>query len=250
MTAARDAVYSFIPEHARSAQGFASVHGTSSARPPVGAARALALFGGGAKAPEPGQGTRPVSTCAARTLYRHGQVCLGGAVPSQSQKSFVAGLAVEYGQRLRRFLSTRARNAEDISDLSQEVFLRLMRVHQHEFIRNPEAYLFTVASHVAHQHALRESSIPKGVDVSELVAELQLASLDDPVAYVETQQRLRHLQGALDQLPPKLATALLLHRFAGLSIEEIGDRLGVARVTAKKYLAQALLHCRNGRAQE
>jgi RNA polymerase sigma-70 factor (ECF subfamily) len=159
--------------------------------------------------------------------------------------SFVASLASKYGSRLRRFLSTRARNVADVPDLAQEVFLRLMRVQQHEIIRSPEAYLFTVASHVAHQHTLREANVPPAIDIAEALAELQLISEDDPSANAEVQQRLKTLQSALDQLPPKLSTALVLHRFAGLSIEEIGDHLGVARPTAKKYLAQALLHCRN-----
>lgn len=178
-----------------------------------------------------------------------GYVFLEAVLPAESQQSFVATLAGKYGQRLRRFLSTRARNAADVPDLCQEVFLRLMRVQQHDMIRSPEAYLFTIASHVAHQHTLRESNVPQRVDITEVVAELQLASPDDPCANAETQERLRNLQRALDQLPPKLSTVLLLHRFAGLSIEEIGAQLGVARVTAKKYLAQALLHCRNARGQ-
>lgn len=40
----------------------------------------------------------------------------------------------------------------------QEVYLRLLRVDDQDAIRNPQAYLFTVASHVLHQHALRQSS--------------------------------------------------------------------------------------------
>lgn len=171
-------------------------------------------------------------------------------MPAENRKSFVAGLAAKYGERLRRFLSTRARNASDVPDLAQEVYLRLMRVDQHEIIRSPEAYLFTVASHVAHQHTLREISTPKAIDITELLSDLQLAAADDPLASAELQQRLNAIQRALDELPAKHSTALLLHRYAGFSIEEIGEQLGVARVTAKKYLAQALIHCRNARLPE
>jgi RNA polymerase sigma-70 factor (ECF subfamily) len=169
---------------------------------------------------------------------------------AQSRKTFVAGLAAKYGDRLRRFLSTRARNVADVPDLAQEVYLRLMRVEQHEIIRSPEAYLFTVASHVAHQHTLREKSTPRAIDITELLSDLQLTAADDPSASAELHQRLSAIQQALDELPPKLSTALLLHRYAGFSIQEIGEELGVARVTAKKYLAQALLHCRNARLPE
>jgi RNA polymerase sigma-70 factor (ECF subfamily) len=124
-----------------------------------------------------------------------------------------------------------------------------MRVENHETIRSPEAYLFTVASHVLHQHTLLQSMRPKSVDISELFSELQLTSNDDPAAQAIIDQRLEILQNSLRQLPPKISTTLMLHRFAGLSIEEIGVHLGVARPTAKKYLARALSHVRDAELQ-
>jgi RNA polymerase sigma factor (sigma-70 family) len=166
-------------------------------------------------------------------------------LPEQSRKSFVAVLATQYGHRLRRFLFTRTRNSADVPDLAQEVFLRLMRVEEHEVIRSPEAYLFTVARHVAHQHTLHEANAPKVVDITEVFPELQMSPSDDPLEQAEVSSRVRNLKRALDQLPPRLATTLLLHRFDGFSIEEIASQLGVARITAAKYLAQALLHCRH-----
>jgi RNA polymerase sigma factor (sigma-70 family) len=165
----------------------------------------------------------------------------------EDRQSFVTAIATKYGQRLRRFLSGRLRNAADVPDLAQEVFLRLMRVDNHDAIRSPEAYLFTVASHVVHQHTLRQAAIPASVDIMEVFTELQLLSEDDPATRADTQQRLEDLERTLAQLPAKLSTTLLLHRYAGLSIEEIGKHLGVSRPTAKKYLARALLHCRDAR---
>ena len=165
-------------------------------------------------------------------------------MPDQSRKSFVAGLAVQYGDRLRRYLHIRARNSADVPDLAQEVFLRLMRVDGHELIRCPEAYLFTVARHVAHQHKLQEVNAPHVVEITEVFPELQVNASEDPLERAEVAMRLGNLKRALDELPPKLATTLVLHRFHGFSIEEIASNLGVARITAAKYLAQALLHCR------
>jgi RNA polymerase sigma factor (sigma-70 family) len=85
---------------------------------------------------------------------------------------------------------------------------------------------------------------PKCVDISELFSELQLTSNDDPAATADIEQRIAQLRHSLEQLPPKMSATLLLHRYAGFSIEEIGKRLGVSRPTAKKYLARALSHCR------
>ena len=166
------------------------------------------------------------------------------------RQSFVSNIASRYGDRLRRFLSQRLRNVSDAPDLAQEVFLRLMRVEHHETIRSPEAYLFTVASHVLHQHTLRQSMAPVTVDISELFSELQLTSSDDPAARVDVAQRIEHLEHSLKQLPLKVSTTLMLHRYAGFSIEEIGQQLGVSRPTAKKYLARALTHCRDAEEHE
>jgi RNA polymerase sigma-70 factor (ECF subfamily) len=86
-------------------------------------------------------------------------------------RSFVASIAARYGPRLRRFLSVRLRNAADVPDLAQEVFLRLLRVEGYESIRSPEAYLFTIASRVIHQHAVRRSSAPVSVDIAEVFSD-------------------------------------------------------------------------------
>jgi RNA polymerase sigma factor (sigma-70 family) len=120
-----------------------------------------------------------------------------------------------------------------------------MRVEHHETIRSPEAYLFTVASHVLHQHALRQSAMPVSIEISQAFAELQLVSSDDPSERADARQRIEQLDQALDELPPKLSTTLLLHRYAGFSIEEIAQKLGVSRPAAKKWLARALRHCRD-----
>lgn len=63
------------------------------------------------------------------------------------RKAFVADIAAKHGRRLRRYLAVRLRNATDVADLAQEVFLRLLRVDRHDKIRSPESYLFTIASH-------------------------------------------------------------------------------------------------------
>jgi RNA polymerase sigma-70 factor (ECF subfamily) len=171
---------------------------------------------------------------------------MGVGVPDN--RSFVAGIAARYGSRLRRFLSVRLRNTADVPDLAQEVFLRLLRVDGYESIRSPEAYLFTIASHVIHQHAVRRSSEPVSVDIAEVFSELRTSSSDDPPDQVAHAQRLAELERILDHLPTRVATALVLHRVAGYSVQEVGDELGVSRETAKKYLARALEHCRNLRA--
>src|ERR1700680_1183087 len=94
-------------------------------------------------------------------------------------RNFVATIAARYGQRLRRFLAVRLRNADHLPDVAQEVYLRLLRVEGYESIRSPEAYLFTIASHVIHQHAVRRSSESVSVDITEVFSELRTSASAD-----------------------------------------------------------------------
>lgn len=169
------------------------------------------------------------------------------ANPSNSR--FVAALAVRYGRGLRRFLGVRLRNVQDVPDLAQEVYLRLLRVNHHEAIRNPEAYLYTVASHVIRQHMLRQSTDTAAVDITEVeaerVSELTLPAGEEPHARVENSQLVEHFQReVLERLPPRVRAVLVLHRISGYSVQETAAQMGITRGTAKQYLADAVRRCR------
>lgn len=161
----------------------------------------------------------------------------------QGGNRFISELATRHGRRLRRFFENRLPDRADAPDLAQEVFLRLMRVDHHESIRSPEAYLFTVASHVLQQHLLRQSSVPRAVEISQMLADLQLASPGDSETSADAQQRLAAVERVLEGMPKRFSATLLLHRFGGFTIEEIAQQLGVSRPAAKKYLARALAQC-------
>jgi RNA polymerase sigma factor (sigma-70 family) len=165
-------------------------------------------------------------------------------VAAEDKHAFVEELAVSHSERLRRFLRTRVRNSADIPDIIQEVFLRLLRVPNHETIRAPEAYIFTVAHHVAQQHTLRSTASAGSVELGEVLSELQAVIEADPALEVTARQCLEQLDDALDELSPKTRATFLFYRRDGMSMDEIGARLGISRAMAKKYLVKALAHFR------
>jgi len=156
----------------------------------------------------------------------------------------VADLAASHGDQLRRFLVARVRNVADVLDIVQEVYLRMLRVPNIESIRSPEAYLFTVAQHAVQQHTLRQTATPPSVELTQML-DLPSATPDiDPVLATDAAQCVEQLQGAMDELSPKVRATFLLHRRDGLSLEDIGARLGLSRSMVKKNLMKALLHFR------
>jgi len=53
----------------------------------------------------------------------------------------------------------------------------------------------------------------------------------------------------LQQLSPKCRAAVMLQYWHGMSYEEIAMQLGVSTNMVKKYLSQALAHCRRRMAR-
>ena len=129
----------------------------------------------------------------------------------------------------------------DLEDIIQEVFLRLLRVPNHETIRTPEAYIFTIARHVAQQHKLQTAARAGTRDLDEMLEELRTATEVDPALEVYAQQCVEQLDEALTQLSPKARLTFLLYRRDGLSIDDISARLGISRPMAKKYVVKALV---------
>jgi RNA polymerase sigma-70 factor (ECF subfamily) len=158
--------------------------------------------------------------------------------------AFVAELATNHSERLRRFLRGRVRNSADIPDIIQEVFLRLLRIPNHETIRVPEAYIFTVAQHVAQQYALRSAASGGAVELSEVLSERQVVVEADPALEITARQCLERLGEALTELSAKAQATFLLYRCDGMSIDEVSERLGISRPMAKKYIVKALAHFR------
>jgi RNA polymerase sigma-70 factor (ECF subfamily) len=145
---------------------------------------------------------------------------------------------------LRQFLSRRVRNVTDVPDIVQEVFLRMLRVRDPAAINSPEAYLFTVALHVAQQHALQESHARGSSEVIELLTQLHAATEADPFLHIDVEQRLDQAFFALEKLSPKVRATFVLHRQYGLSLKEVARELNVSFPMAKKYLAKALFQFR------
>jgi RNA polymerase sigma-70 factor (ECF subfamily) len=165
-------------------------------------------------------------------------------VSSQTQQGFVATVERAHGRALRRFLSRRLRHAaSDLPDLFQEIFLRLLRIKDHESIRNPQAYLYTVARHVLHQYTLKQASAPETMDPLELVGETPSETSMDPAEEAELQQQITDVGRALEQYSPRAYATLVMYRCEGMTLEEIGARLGVSGPMARKYLIRAIGFC-------
>ena len=127
--------------------------------------------------------------------------------------------------------------------------MRMLRVSDTDAIRNPELYLYTVASNLVKEHAVLDRWQARGVNLDEANIQQQLGELPTLDGQLDVTQRVARLRTVLAQLSPKCRAAVILQYRHGLTYQEIGERLNVSPHMVKKYLAQGLAHCRRRMAR-
>ena len=163
---------------------------------------------------------------------------------AERNPSLVGRLFAEHRAALQAFFLRRIRSKADAADLAQEVYVRMLRISEPEAIRNPIGYLYTVASNLVKEHAVLDRRQASGIDIDEAPAHEQLESLPAFDRDLDATQRVARLGVVLQQLRPKCRAAVELRYTQGLSFREIAIHLEVSPQMAKKYVAQALGHCR------
>jgi RNA polymerase sigma-70 factor (ECF subfamily) len=150
---------------------------------------------------------------------------------------------------LQAFFYRRVRQHSDAADLAQEVYLRMLRVKDTAAIRDSEAYLYSVASNLAKEHAAFSRRRGVSVDVEDATIQEQLAQPPSFEGEVLTAQQVKRLRAVLRGLPPKCHAAVVLQYVYGQSHEQIAQRLQVSSRMVKQYVGQALGLCRRRMAR-
>jgi len=125
----------------------------------------------------------------------------------------------------------------------------MLRISDQEAIRNPVHYLYTVANNLVKEHAVLEHRRANTIDIDEAPAHEQLQTLPAFDGDLDAKQRVARLGVVLQQLRPKCRAAVVLRFTHELTYREIAIHLGVSPQMAKKYVTQALGHCRRRMAR-
>ncbi|MFT4249253.1 MAG: RNA polymerase sigma factor [Pseudomonas sp.] len=149
---------------------------------------------------------------------------------------------------LNRYFLRRRAAAWEAEDLVQEVYLRLQRSQvPAERIENPEAYLFTIASNVLKEQALRRA--PEQLGSASLdTLEVELAVPLEAEHALDAQQRSERLAGLMQRLPPRCRAVMVLRYRDELEYRQIAERLQISVPMVKKHLARGTALCRQGMA--
>jgi RNA polymerase sigma factor (sigma-70 family) len=124
----------------------------------------------------------------------------------------------------------------DIDDLSQEVFLRLLRYSNETVVENPQGYLFRIAANVANEWRER-ARVRKPHDDAWL--EDLIDESDTPEAAHWREQLGRRINDAVDALPDRQGLILLMHVNDRLTYKQIAVDLGITYRIVLRDLTRA-----------
>lgn len=160
----------------------------------------------------------------------------GDAARQRARDETLRAWMAEYGPALRRYFLKRA-PAPDAEDLVQDVFVA-MQVHgELEDPGKAGRYLFRVAANVlARRHRNRALT-----GLHEVLDEE--GGIIDPLSperVLIDKERLGRLMRALDELPPRMSEAFMLHRFEEMGYREVGRRMDLSPRTVENFVARAM----------
>lgn len=160
-------------------------------------------------------------------------------VRKSDQPDAPLGRFERYAPELHRFLLRFIRHSHDAEDIRQEVFARLSRIAHLELARNPKAYLFGIAFHVAHEFRMRQRRERVTFD-SEIVHHV----LDHPEGLqpdelADLLNLRQQLERSLERLPRNERIAVLLVKRDGMSYEEAAKASGLTVHQIERYVASA-----------
>jgi RNA polymerase sigma-70 factor (ECF subfamily) len=150
-------------------------------------------------------------------------------------------LVARFRAPLLRYFQRRVRGPEDAEELTQEVFVRLLRRPSADPVESLEGFVFITAGNLLKDYYRARSRRRDTQSLDGL--ELGSPALN-PAKEVEDSQAVGVLLGAIQALPPKCRAVFVMHRFDEVPHTEIARRLGITVSMVEKHIATALKHLR------
>jgi len=140
---------------------------------------------------------------------------------------------------LMQFLERNWRNAGDVPDFRQDIYVRVYEAALKQIPENTAQFVLTTARNFLINRARHDRviSIETAANLEEIGVAIEAPG---PDRVVMARDELRHLQAALDRLPPRCREAVVLRRIRGLSRAEIAVRMGITEFSVSRYLSRGI----------
>jgi RNA polymerase sigma factor (sigma-70 family) len=143
---------------------------------------------------------------------------------------------------LRAWLRSRFAAADEVDDLVQEAYVRLVRARMAGEVTSPKAFLFAVARNLAFDR-LRHQRVARTEPLAESEAQSVLEEGEGIPENIARNQELEFLTEAIQSLPDRCRQIFTLRKVYGLSQGEIAEKLGVSENTVSAQLTIGVKKC-------
>lgn len=140
-------------------------------------------------------------------------------------------------QALMRFLHRNWRDHDEVSDLRQEIYVRVYESATRKPPDSPKSFLFATARNLLTDR-IRRQRIVSITAVGDLEQLNVLKDELEPDRWLGGREALARLAHALDRLPDRCREVVWLRRVEDLPQKEIARRLGISEKTVEKHIAK------------
>lgn len=136
---------------------------------------------------------------------------------------------------LLAFIGRNWRSSQDVTDIRQEIYERVLIGASEVLPTNVGGYVFTTARNHLINRAKRERIVSFDVvaDLDDIGRDVDMFATE---RHLRARDDLRRTQLGLDALPTRCREVVLLRKVEGLSTKEAADRLGVSTHTIERQL--------------
>jgi RNA polymerase sigma-70 factor (ECF subfamily) len=143
---------------------------------------------------------------------------------------------------LRAWLRSRFASEDDIDDVVQETYLRLLRAQERGEVTSPKAFMFAVARNLALDR-FRHRAVAPTESLVESEVEYVFGDNEATPEIIARNQELELLTQAIQSLPDRCRQIFTLRKVYGLSQSEIAAQLGLSENTVSAQLTIGVKKC-------
>ncbi len=163
-----------------------------------------------------------------------------GIKPSQQQD--MSGLYDELRGSLMRFAARYFKRPQEIEDVVQEAFVRVIEAQHKRSIHSPKAYLYRATRNLA-LNQLDKSAYKLTDSISDIAIDADLLHTLSLEEEFESRERFELFCRAVRKLPLKCQRVYILRRVYGFTQKEVAERMGISLKTVEAHLTKAIVRC-------
>ena len=165
------------------------------------------------------------------------------------QKADMSKVYMDVRASLLRFAARYFRRPQEIEDVVQEAFVKVIEAQHRREIREPRAYLFRTTRNLA-LSALGRSDYRLTDTIGELLPELEPLQGPTLEQQYESEQRFDAFCRAVRRLPIQAQRVYILRRVYGFTLKETAQHLGITVKTVESHQTKAMVRCADYMAEE